>query len=351
MTTRSVPSITLPSVTYFGVAVLSAVDDEHELAALIGADRLVGHQQRLIGRRARHLDPREHAWREQRLGIGKLRPATDRAGRAVDHVVDEVHLPFVGEFLLVDQLERDRGAGIRVGHQLGGALVAQERRLVEGEFEADRIDRYDGGEQRRHAGDAAGDEIARRDAPVADPAGDRRAQFGELQVELGLLDRRLLRRDLGLRGAVRLRALIEQLLGDGALAHQRLRALQIGFGEGEISLRLRQIGARLIQRVLERPAVDGEQQVALLDDLAVLEMDLVEVAGHARADFDRLHRDEAPDILVLIDDGALDGLRHRDGRRRRRGLLLWGLAASRQREHQEYGGEPRGIGDGHKLRC
>ena len=75
---------------------------------------------------------------------------------------------------------------------------------------------------------AAGDEIARRDAPVADAAGDRRAQFGELQVELGLLDRSLLRRDLGLRGPVRLRALIEQLLGDGALAHQRLRALQIG---------------------------------------------------------------------------------------------------------------------------
>ena len=141
--------------------------------------------------------------------------------------------------------------------------------------------------------------------------------------------------DLRLRGAVRLGALIEQLLGDGALAHQRLRALQVGLGEGEIGLRLRQIGAHLIERVLERPAVDGEQQIALLDDLAVLEMDLVEIAGHARADLDRVHRDEAPDILVLIDDGALDRLRHRHGGRRRRGLLLWGFAASRQRERQE----------------
>ena len=55
----------------------------------------------------------------------------------------------------------------------------------------DRIGRDDGGEQRGVAAGAAGDEVAGRDAPVADAAVDRRAQFGEFQIELGLAHRRL----------------------------------------------------------------------------------------------------------------------------------------------------------------
>jgi hypothetical protein len=41
------------------------------------------------------------------------------------------------------------------------------------------------------------------------------------------------------------------------------------------------------------PLVDGEQQIALLDHLAVAEMDLVEIARNAGADLNRIHRDEA----------------------------------------------------------
>ena len=166
-------------------------------------------------------------------------------------------------------------AGVAAGDilpGLGQPLVAQIRRFVEGEFEIDRIGRHDGGEQRGVAAGAAGDKIARRDAPVADAAVDRRAQFGEFQVELGLAHRRLVVADRGLGVAERLRALLEGLIGDGLVAHELLAARVVGFGKGEIGLRLHQIGARLIERVLERPLVDGEQQIALLDDLPVLEM-------------------------------------------------------------------------------
>ena len=130
---------------------------------------------------------------------------------------------------------------------------------------------------------------------------DRRAQLGELEVELGLPHRRLLRRDRRLGDALGLRALVEGLLGDGLVAHELLAAREIGLGEGEVGSRLRQIGARLVERVLERPLVDGEQQVALLDHLPVLEMHLVEIAGDARAHLDRIDRDEAADIFVLVD--------------------------------------------------
>ncbi len=51
------------------------------------------------------------------------------------------------------------------------------------EDEVDRIDGDDRGEQRR-AGLAAGDQVARIDAPVRDAAGDRRAHLGPFQIEL-----------------------------------------------------------------------------------------------------------------------------------------------------------------------
>ena len=113
----------------------------------------------------------------------------------------------------------------------------------------------------------------------------------------------------------------------------------------EIGFRLLQIGARLIERVLERPLVDGEQQIALLDDLPVLEMHAVEIAGDARAHLDRIDRGEAADIFVEIGQRALDRLGDGDRRRRRRALRLLAFAAaydqSRKRAQQNGMRAPR----------
>ena len=65
------------------------------------------------------------------------------------------------------------------------------------------------------------------------------------QIELGLPHRRLVGRNRRLARAECLRALVEDLLGDGAVAHQLLGAIEIGLGKGEIGLGLREIGARL----------------------------------------------------------------------------------------------------------
>ena len=120
-----------------------------------------------------------------------------------------------------------------------------------------------------------------------------------------------------------------------------LAAREVGLGEGEVRARQREIGARLVERVLERPLVDGEQQVALLDDLAVVEMHAFEIAGHAGAHLDAIDRDEAADIFVLVDDVALHRLRHRHGRRRRRLLRALAVAAGGEHgseEHKKEGG-------------
>ena len=120
---------------------------------------------------------------------------------------------------------------------LGEALVAQIRRLIEGELEADRIDRHDGGEQRGVAAGAAGDEIAGRDAAVADAAGDRRAQLGEFEIELGLPHRRLVARRPRPR-ATRL-AWVRWSKVCSVMVLSRTSccaAREIGFGKGEIGL-------------------------------------------------------------------------------------------------------------------
>ena len=322
------------------------IDDEDVFARLLGADGVVRHQQRLVGRRARHADAGEHAGREQSVAVVEYGAAADRAGGAVDDVVDEIHLAGVHEVVLVDQLERDGDAALAARHVLargGEALVAQIRRLIEGELEADRIDRHDGRQQRGVAAGAARHQIADRDAAVADAAVDRRAQLGEfVEVKLGRLHHRLLRGHGGFGDALGLRALVVGLFGDGLVVAQQLAAGEIGLGEGEIGARLRQIGAHLLEHDLERTAVDGEEQVALLDHLAVGEMDGREIARHPRAHLDRVDGHEAADILVLIDDGALHRLGDRHGRRRRRGrLLLAALAAAGERKDRQAGGETR----------
>ena len=59
---------------------------------------------------------------------------------------------------------------------------------------------------------------------------------------------------------------------------------------------------------LIRALVDGEQQVAFVDDCAILEMDLVEIAVDAGPDRDLVDRLEPPDELVVFDDLAHDAV-------------------------------------------
>src|SRR5262249_28252058 len=133
------------------------------------------------------------------------------------------------------------------------------------------------------------------------------------------------------------RTLFEGLIGNGLVAHELLTARVVGFGEGEIGLRLHKIRARLIERVLERPLVDREEQIALLDELSILEVNFVEISRNARPNLDGIYRRESTDIFVVVDDGALHRLRDRDRRRRRAASLLLLLATtcnqSRKRKH------------------
>src|SRR5262245_43676843 len=81
-------------------------DHQHIFACLLGTDRDIRHEQRLIGRGARNANAGEHARREQAGGILEHGTATDRARGAIDHVVDEVHAATMAVVALVDQPQR-----------------------------------------------------------------------------------------------------------------------------------------------------------------------------------------------------------------------------------------------------
>ena len=254
--------------------------------------------------------------------------------------------------LLVDQLQSHRRSAAS-GHVRVAVprqpLVAQQRRLVEGEFQPNGIGRDDDGEECGRSAGAAGHEIAGRHAPVADAAGDGSPELGEFEVELGLPHHRLVRCDRGLGIAGRLRTLLENLLADRPVTQQLLAARQIGLGEHHIGLRQLEIRPRLIEGVLERTFVDGEKEIPLLHDLAVLELHLVEVARHARAHLNRIDRDEPADIFVPVDDGARDGLGHRYRRRWRRGLFLGLAAAHKEQRQADQSDRSEGAGGGHTV--
>ena len=102
--------------------------------------------------------------------------------------------------------------------------------------------------------------------------------------------------------------------------------------KARLALACSQCRLRLLERGLERPAVDGEQRVAGLDHLSVAEVDGVQVAGDARAHLDRVDRDEAADVFLLVRHHLLHRMGDGDLRRRRRRSLAPATAIGRSRQ-------------------
>ena len=152
------------------------------------------------------------------------------------------------------------------------------------------------------------------DPPVADAARHRRPQFGEFEIELGGGDGCLARPHRRFGDPLGLGALIEGLLRDGAIAHQLGATIEVGLGKDQVGAGLLEVGHRLVEGGLVRALVQREQQVALLDHLAVGKVDSTQVPGNSGTDFDTVDGNKPPDIFVAIDDGTLDGLLDRDGR-------------------------------------
>ncbi len=154
---------------------------------------------------------------------------------------------------------------------------------------------------------------------AADPAGDRRHDARELEIQVGVAHLRFGGVERGVGVAQLLQPLVVGADRHEILGAQLGGALELAVGELDGGVGLVDLGLRGGALDLERPRVDDEQEVALLDQLAVLEMDLLEIAADPGAQLDIVDRGELPGELVALDDLLAQRLADRDRRRRRRG--------------------------------
>ena len=95
-------------------------------------------------------------------------------------------------------------------------------------------------------------------------------------------------------------------------------------------------GTVTIENSLERTRVDDKKEVILLDNGAVLELDLIEKAGDARTHLDDVDGIEPAGVLIPLHNLFFERVRYRDGwgRRGRRPLNLV-LGASCEDENRK----------------
>ena len=228
------------------------------------------------------------------------------------------------------------------------ALIGQEVALAHVEVEQHRVQRHDGGQQCLvGGGGAAHDQVADRDLVVAGPARDRRHDVAELQVKLRLADRGV----GGVQGCDRrlhrLHPLVQRRQGNG------LRLPQLG-GAGNVASGVVDVCGggvaqcgRLLQLHLEGPGVDDHQEVALADDLAVLEVQLRQIAADPGADLHILGGGELARVLQILRHVPLYRSADRDCRRRATGGL--GMCTTRSRSQE--GGQDAPALQGADTRC
>lgn len=115
-----------------------------------------------------------------------------------------------------------------------------------------------------------------------------------------------------------LEALVEDALRGEVALTQLGRALHLALSQFEPRLGLRDLGAGRGERDLERARVDDEEKVAFPNDLAVPEVDRVEIAADPGADLDILDARELSGELVPLHELVAERVAHHDLRQRGR---------------------------------
>src|SRR6266849_4502007 len=133
----------------------------------------------------------------------------------------------------------------------------------------------------------------------ADAAADRRGDTGIGELQLGVVDLTLIRRD----GAIKLadeRGLgIELLLGDHAFLKKKLESFEINLGVSAQSLIFGQLPLGLRKLDLEGTRIDLREKLSFVDELALPERDTRELAVHATANRDGVEGGDGADAIEI----------------------------------------------------
>src|SRR4029077_2168926 len=151
--------------------------------------------------------------------------------------------------------------------------------------------------------------------PRADATGEGRGDVTIFDVELGVADLGFGVVDRGLRGELLGHALVARLGGSETASFQHLGANELAVGESEARGRGPELGGRLGELDLVGARIDDEKQVALVDDLPILEMELGERAADLRPQLDAVGRRKLAEETYPRVDLAQERRAHRHARR------------------------------------
>src|SRR6266513_5363650 len=160
--------------------------DQYVAHGLIGADRAVVDEDRLVLMRTEQPQARKQPRREQPITIVEQRAAADGAGGGIQGVVHEHHHALVRIAALVGEphLHRVAAAMCPIARELG---VLEIHLLIPVKAHVDRIERH----QRREERLSIGHEIAAGDERAADAPGDGRGQAREVEIQRRGIERGL----------------------------------------------------------------------------------------------------------------------------------------------------------------
>src|SRR5712671_508312 len=244
------------------------------------------------------------------------------AAATVDLVVQKVQFAGAAPSLLTIQADLNNGLCIR---SLAGARMPVRNVicLAHIEVEVDRIER-DNGSKSRGIGRASADQTTDGNAAHARAAVKRRDDAGKFQIKLRGPDGRFGRLDSRRSSTLDLCALIQKLVGCKLLSVQPsgardLLICQLQSGSGRLTLR-----GRLLQLDFIWTRVDDKEQIALADNLAILEMDFAQVAADLSAQSDLIHSGKLSRKLGSVRDVFPKRERHGYDRRRRRNGSAFG---------------------------
>src|SRR5262249_49179229 len=172
------------------------------------------------------------------------------------------------------------------------AGIGQEIGLAHIEIQIDRIERDERREQCGWAGrgTAAGDQVADGDEMSADAPGEGRGDTAVPETDLGVTD---LSRGVvngGLRGSPFGRPLIDGLFRSERFRRQYLSAIKFATSEREPRACCLTQGIGLCEPDFVGARVDGEEEIALLDDVPIFKVYSGQRAADLRAKLELLDR-------------------------------------------------------------
>src|SRR5712692_690450 len=272
-----------------------------------------------------------HIARRDNVDVNTLRPALNRGGRNyrhaalgvhqqvhVDKLVGEQFISFVLEdgFELVsarrginlivngEELSRSDFGGVVAIEGLGGKLNASAKLSVNvGQLILRKAEENDNGLKLRDKAQTVlivgMNNIARVHQAQADASRDGRSDAAVAELELGVVNRRLVNLDGPFELADRSLLCVRLLLGDDPCFVQRVETVGVDHGVVELGRVASELPLGLFELHLKSARVNLRQQVALVDNLPLCKSNMNELAVNAAVDGDSVKRGDRPQPIQI----------------------------------------------------